>query len=81
MSLYKSYPTEEEALDAAQKYVAENGSIEFDGMNCNDYKDEEDGECYGWDGESRRCSCGNRRVSWCVEKNPDGSFYARAEAW
>lgn len=49
MSLYKSYPTEEEALDAAQKYVAENGSIEFDGMNCNDHKDEEDGECYGWD--------------------------------
>lgn len=28
----------------------------FDGMNCDD--------CPGWDGESRRCQCGNRRVSW-----------------
>lgn len=23
-----------------------------------------DGPCEGWDGESRRCQCGNRRVSW-----------------
>ena len=30
--------------------------LPFNGMNCDD--------CEGWDGESRRCQCGNRRVSW-----------------
>jgi len=37
-------------------------------------------DCFGWDGESRRCSCGNRRVSWEFEgnfKNP----YVYAQAW
>lgn len=28
----------------------------FFGKNC--------GECRGWDGESNRCECGNRRVEW-----------------
>jgi hypothetical protein len=32
-------------------------TMEFDGQNC-------DGPCSGWDGESNRCSCGNRRVCW-----------------
>lgn len=27
----------------------------FDGQNC-------PGPCRGWDGKSRRCECGNRRV-------------------
>lgn len=58
----------------ALKYVSEYGLIEFDGMNCNDYKEDHEIECGGWDGESRRCECGNRRVSWDIEKNPDGSF-------
>lgn len=31
--------------------------ISFDG-------DEYCEECAGWDGESRRCECGNRRVYW-----------------
>ena len=30
---------------------------DFDGQNCID-------PCVGWDGEQRRCQCGNRRVSW-----------------
>lgn len=30
--------------------------IRFDGQNCD--------ECPGWDGLSRRCECGNRRVYW-----------------
>ena len=42
---------------------------DFDGQNC-------DGPCRGWDGESRRCDCGNRRVCWVEE---DG--HRRAEAW
>lgn len=28
----------------------------FSGQNCD--------ECEGWDGVSRRCECGNRRVDW-----------------
>jgi len=34
----------------------------FDGQNCD--------HCEGWDGYSRRCQCGNRRVSWTI----DGTF-------
>src|SRR3990167_6888483 len=37
---------------------------EFNGFNCNDFGDR---DCKGWDGESRRCQCGNRRVSWEIE--------------
>lgn len=36
---------------------AQKEPIEFSGQNC-------EGPCSGWDGESRRCECGNRRVSW-----------------
>jgi len=32
----------------------------FNGQNC-------DGPCKGWDGLSRRCECGNRRVDWTSE--------------
>ena len=41
-----------------------NELIEFDGMNCNDF---DNNYCDGWDGYSRRCSCGNRRVEWSWE--------------
>ena len=43
------------------------GDIEFEGMNCNDWIGEDEEECTGWDGLSRRCECGNRRVSWIKE--------------
>ena len=33
------------------------GYHSFEGQNC-------ERECAGWDGRSRRCECGNRRVSW-----------------
>jgi len=73
--MHKSYKTAEEAADAAKKYAAENGPIEFDG-------DSECVDCAGWGGERyRRCECGNRRVSWDIEKNPDGTFYAVARAY
>jgi hypothetical protein len=76
------YETPELAESAAEKYVAENGPIEFDGMNCNDYLDEDQPECYGWYGsDCRRCNCGNRRVSWEIEKNMNGRFYAVARAY
>ncbi len=67
--------TELEKQERYQKLVAEakasvDGLIEFDGMNCDD--------CPGWDGESRRCECGTRRVSW--EPNDDYSA-VYAVAW
>lgn len=39
---------------------------DFEGNNCSDCgSDWNDGkQCLGWDGVSRRCECGNRRVSW-----------------
>ena len=79
--MWTNYKTADEALAAAEKYAAENGPIEFDGMNCNDYKEDHEVECDGWDGFDRRCNCGNRRVSWDIEKNIDGSFYAQARAY
>lgn len=45
MSLYTAYDTTEEAEAAAIAYAEENGSIPFDGMNCNDYKEDDDIEC------------------------------------
>lgn len=74
-----SYDTPEEAFAAAMKYVKQNGgTIEIDVMNCNDYlEDNQD----GWDGDDRRCECGNRRVSWDIEKNLKGKFYAVARAY
>lgn len=55
------------------------GFIPFDGQNCFDY-----GDCAGWDGVSRRCDCGNRRVLWALKhgakkgsQNPD-DYYAEA---
>ena len=74
------YATEQEAL-AALLAQGEDGWIEFDGQNCNDYLDTDEAECEGWDGESRRCSCGNRRVSAYASKNPDGTWPAYAEAY
>jgi hypothetical protein len=79
--MYNTYPTIDEAITAAEKYATENGPIEFDGMNCNHYKDDDEVECDGWDGFDRRCNCGNRRVSWDVEMNKDGSYYVSARAY
>lgn len=37
--------------------------VSFDGQNCDD--------CQGWDGESSRCECGNRRISLEVITDTD----------
>jgi hypothetical protein len=74
----KTYKTEDEAIAAAKESV--DGFTDFDGMNCDDWLP--DGEfCAGWDGESRRCDCGNRRVYWAIYRSDDGGFYAVAEAY
>lgn len=81
-TMYETYKTEAEALAAAEKYATENGGVDtFDGMNCNDYKEDHEPECTGWDGFDRRCDCGNRRVFWDIEKNLDGTFAAWARAY
>jgi hypothetical protein len=81
-TMYETYKTEAEALAAAEKYATENCGVDtFDGMNCNDYKEDHEPECTGWDGFDRRCDCGNRRVSWDIEKNLDGTFAAWARAY
>ena len=72
-----TYDTEEEAPSAGAR-AEDEGFIEFDGMNCNDY---DDNGCVGWDGEDRRCVCGNRRVYWATHQNADGKWYTHAEAY
>lgn len=34
-----------------------------------DGNDDCDESCRGWNGEDRRCDCGNRRVDWACLKN------------
>ena len=46
----------QEALDYFRANYDPDEMYEFDGMNCD--------SCIGWDGISRRCFCGNRRVYW-----------------
>lgn len=60
---------EEEAVEKIKK----SGPISFNG-------DEYCENCSGWDGESRRCECGNRRVSWSYAGQV-GSMYVYGEAW
>lgn len=58
--------TDEQAQKLIDEAMPADGEfIEFEGQNCYDWNDE--GECRGWDGKSRRCDCGNRRVDWVVE--------------
>jgi len=72
------YETAEEAIAAG---IAAGGDDDFVGMNCNDYLDDDAMECGGWDGESRRCECGNRRVSWETGQYDSGKFYAYGVAY
>lgn len=70
------------------KLKEEEGPFEFYGHNCNsggysryegEYSDSDDApKCNGWDGSSRRCECGNRRVSWEYDEKGD---YIYAEAY
>ena len=73
MTHYFTGLTEEEAIQKGKDF----GSVEFNGdENCNDF----DGDCM-WDGESRRCFCGNRRVYWDTNEQSDGTWEAHGEAW
>lgn len=54
----------DEEIERCKKELKESGAkLSFDGDDsCED--------CEGWDGESNRCECGNRRVCW----GADGDF-------
>lgn len=70
--------TELEAIEAEVIKNINEGYIDFDGNNCQELHDN---DCAGWDMESRRCHCGNRRVYWSTVKLSDGTFEAYAEAY
>ena len=75
------YKTDHEAVEAATSDAQMRDSIPFDGWNCNDYLDDDEIPCSGWDGMSKRCNCDNRRVFWYVTKNKAGFFTAEAVAY
>lgn len=64
-----NFSTEQQAIDNLILY----GCDEFDGMNCDD--------CTGWDGESRRCECGNHRVELLTSQNTDGTWKSYGSAY
>jgi hypothetical protein len=76
-TLGQTYNAPEEAIAAAKASASEEGMISFDGHNCDDLGR----DCMGWDGESHRCDCGNRRVYWDTMQTSDGKFYAYATAY
>lgn len=74
------FKTEQEAIDA---FIRDSGDdfIEFEGMNCNDWLDDDADECAGWQVGEHRCDCGNRRVSICTDGDSTNGFYAYACAY
>ena len=79
MSTSPKYKTAQEAIDAFESEAADN-FIEFDGMNCNDYLDDDAEECEGWQVSERRCDCGNRRVTIDTYGDEKTGFTAYAVA-
>lgn len=63
--------TSDSALEVAQDIVFQEKIAEAtkDGGYHNFSGDDNCENCAGWDGESHRCDCGNRRVCWASEGN------------
>jgi hypothetical protein len=66
------------AIDESEDMNTNGRTIDFDGNNCDDL---DDNVCDGWDGRSRRCECGNRRVSWSYNQYTDNKWGFYAEAY
>lgn len=66
----------DDEYDAAIKKAmpGEDEFIRFDGDECCG------DSCRGWDGVSRRCECGNRRVGWSVDQFGE-AVLAYPEVW
>jgi hypothetical protein len=78
--MHNFHDTKEAAIQAAIDYVDKyEGTIEFEGFNCDDVNSGDN--CTGWDGVDRRCECGNRRVHWLTSQNSDGKWSAYAVAY
>ena len=61
MTMYNSLKEAQEAAALESKRLLETGdAIDFDGSTCEDMEL----VCAGWNGNDRRCDCGNNRVSW-----------------
>ena len=74
-----SFMTAEEAIKDAERLAVINDElIDFEGHNCAEVGDE---DCGGWNGTSRRCGCGHRRVAWDAYKDETGAFLAHAVAY
>lgn len=65
------------AINKSEDMHRQGITIDFDGMNCEDAG----GMCDGWDGRSRRCECGNRRVGWSFTEFNDKTWGFYAEAY
>lgn len=77
--------TDQEKMEIYHRLVEEKMAsgesfFDFEGNNCHDVAgwNEDVPECSGWDGDSRRCECGNRRVSWTLS---DDCTYVYGEAY
>lgn len=66
--------TPDEAITRAMPAPGE--FIPFEGQNCEYF-----GECEGWDGDSHRCQCGNRRVTWEIEGTSEQGYVAYPSAY
>ena len=81
MATYTTQEAAEFAADAESRLMLVNGSvIEFDGQNCAGAWEEGEA-CAGWDGNDRRCECGNRRVGWSFYQANNGVWHYYAEAY
>ena len=72
--MYASEELARAAADEKSREMDEDWStIEFEGHNCDD-------ACSGWNGNSKRCACGNRRVDWALTEHAKDiwPFYAEA---
>lgn len=64
LSIANTIAHEEEVLRRQRELSESNTFVDFNGSdNCEN--------CKGWDGSSRRCQCGNRRVYWTSDDNAD----------
>jgi hypothetical protein len=83
MTISQLYPSREKAQEAAEtksKHLLNNGdTIDFDGSTCDEFN--EDANCLGWDGNSRRCDCGNNRVCWQYASLSPTEWYFYAERY
>lgn len=62
-----------EATKWLDNYMKENDGREYNFGQCY--------ECGIWHIGSKRCSCGNRRVSYCAEGNFIDGYYLEVEAF